>query len=190
MTDLAYLTASDALAGFASKTISPVEVLDAIIARAEAVEPTVNALCWTRYDEARTEAKAAEQRWMDGTARPLEGIVTAQADRITRLESPFHTPVRPSSAPQGEAPQPAAMPVPEGEMFSKGVSGGRRAGRQEARKMWTPPGGQGTNLKYPPSVAGAPFIFNSALPVGGWYRCIQRRRGPSHPERRRRKSRR
>jgi Asp-tRNA(Asn)/Glu-tRNA(Gln) amidotransferase A subunit family amidase len=59
MTDLAYLTASDALAGFAAKTFSPVEVLDALIARADAVEPTVNALCWTRYDEARAEAKSA-----------------------------------------------------------------------------------------------------------------------------------
>ena len=36
MTDLAYLTASDALAGFAAKTFSPVEVLDALIARADA----------------------------------------------------------------------------------------------------------------------------------------------------------
>ena len=63
MTDLAYITASDALAGFAAKTLSPVEVLDALIARAEAVEPTINAFCWTRYDEARAEAKLAEQRW-------------------------------------------------------------------------------------------------------------------------------
>ena len=124
--------------------------------------------------------------------KQLEGIVTAQADRITRLESPFHTPVRPSSAaaPQGDPPQPAAMPVPEGEMFSKGVSGGRRAGGQEARRMWTPSGGQGTNLEYPPSVAGAPFIFNSALPVQGVVPVHPKEAGPSHPERRRRKSRR
>jgi Asp-tRNA(Asn)/Glu-tRNA(Gln) amidotransferase A subunit family amidase len=89
MTDLAYITASDALAGFAAKTLSPVEVLDALIARAEAVEPTVNALCWTRYDEARAEAKAAEQRWMDGTARPLEGIVTAIKDEMPVAGQPW-----------------------------------------------------------------------------------------------------
>ena len=40
MTDLAYLTASEALAGFAARTLSPVEVLDALIARAESVEKT------------------------------------------------------------------------------------------------------------------------------------------------------
>ncbi|MEI6689707.1 MAG: amidase [Thermoleophilia bacterium] len=89
MTDLAYLTASDALAGFAAKTFSPVEVLDALIARAEVVEPTVNALCWTRYDEARAEAKAAEQRWLDGTARPLEGIVTAIKDEMPVAGQPW-----------------------------------------------------------------------------------------------------
>ncbi len=89
MTDLAYLTASDALAGFTAKTLSPVEVLDALIARAEAVEPTVNAFCWTRYDEAREEAKAAEQRWMDGTARPLEGIITAIKDEMPVAGQPW-----------------------------------------------------------------------------------------------------
>ena len=113
----------------------------------------------------------------------LEGTIKEQADHIARLESPFHTPVRPSSAaaPQGEAPQPAAMPVPEGGMFSKGVGGGRRAGRQEARRMWTPPGGQGTNLVFPPGVAGAPFIFNSALPVRGVVPVHPKEAGPESP---------
>ena len=89
MTDLAYITASDALAGFAAKTLSPVEVLDALIARAEIVEPTINAFCWTRYDEARVEAKVAEQRWQDGTARPLEGIVTAIKDEVPIAGQPW-----------------------------------------------------------------------------------------------------
>ena len=89
MTDLAYITASDALAGFAAKTLSPVEVLDALIARAEAVEPAINAFCWTRYDEARAEAKLAEQRWHDGTARPLEGIVTAIKDEVPIAGQPW-----------------------------------------------------------------------------------------------------
>ncbi len=44
----------------APASLSPVELLDAVIARAEAVEPTVNALCHARYDEAREEARAAE----------------------------------------------------------------------------------------------------------------------------------
>ena len=47
--------------------------------------------------------------------------------------------------------------------------------------MWTPPGGQGTNLKYPPSVAGAPFIFPSALPVGGVVPVPPKEAGPESP---------
>ncbi|MGI9117573.1 MAG: amidase [Gaiellales bacterium] len=89
MTDLAYLTASDALAGYAAGTFSPVEVLDALIVRADAVEPTLNAFCFTRYDEAREEARAAEQRWRDGTARPLEGIVTSIKDEMAVAGQPL-----------------------------------------------------------------------------------------------------
>ena len=131
-----------------------------------------------KYFESFAGKVAAEYK-----VQQLEGTVTELTDRIKALESPFHTPVRPSSAaaPQGEAPQPAAMPVPEGEMFSKGVSGGRRAGRQEARRMWIPPGGQGTNLVFPPGVAGAPFIFNSALPVRGVVPVHPKEAGPESP---------
>ena len=51
-----------------------------MIARAEAVEPTVNALCHERYDAAREEARAAEARYAgrgDGEPRALEGIPLA-----------------------------------------------------------------------------------------------------------------
>jgi len=89
MTELAYITASDALAGFAAKTFSPVEVLDALQARAEIVEPTINAFCWTRWDEARAEARAAELRWSKGEARPLEGIITAIKDETAVAGQPW-----------------------------------------------------------------------------------------------------
>ncbi|WP_254601135.1 amidase family protein, partial [Caulobacter sp. S45] len=46
-----------ALAGaIRDKTVSPVEALDAAIARAEAVNPAINALAHRRYGPARTEA--------------------------------------------------------------------------------------------------------------------------------------
>ena len=47
--------------------------------------------------------------------------------------------------------------------------------------MWIPQGGQGTNLEYPPSVAGAPFIFNSALPVNGVVPVPPKEAGPESP---------
>jgi amidase len=79
MTDLHYLSATEALARFRSRDLSPVELLFAVIARAEAVEPTVNAICHTFYDEALEAARDAEARY-GGTGsppRPLEGLPVA-----------------------------------------------------------------------------------------------------------------
>ena len=47
-----------------------------MIARAEEVEPTVNALCHTFFDEALEQAREAEARYMGKgeQPRPLEGI--------------------------------------------------------------------------------------------------------------------
>jgi len=52
-----------------SKQISPVELLEACIARIEAVNPYVNAVTATCFERARGEAKAAERAVLDG--RPL-----------------------------------------------------------------------------------------------------------------------
>lgn len=89
MTDLAYLTAAEALARFATRELSPVELMDAVIARAEATEPTVNAFCFTRYEAARAEAAAAEARWAKGEARPLEGIPLAIKDEMPVAGQPW-----------------------------------------------------------------------------------------------------
>ena len=62
MTDLHYLSATEALERFRARELSPVELLDAVIARAEEVEPTVNALCHRFDDEAREQARTAEAR--------------------------------------------------------------------------------------------------------------------------------
>ena len=47
--DLLYLTATEALARFADKSLSPVELLEAQIARAEAHADTINAFAYTHY---------------------------------------------------------------------------------------------------------------------------------------------
>ncbi|MGN6679737.1 MAG: hypothetical protein ACTHKL_18390 [Streptosporangiaceae bacterium] len=69
MTDLHYLSAVDALAKFRNKELSPVELLEAVIARAEVVEPAINAFAESRFDEALKAAKAAEARYASGGAR-------------------------------------------------------------------------------------------------------------------------
>lgn len=75
--DLAYLGAVEALAAFSARALSPVELLEALIERAAAVEPEVNAFAETLFDEARAEARRAERRWAAGMARPLEGLPVA-----------------------------------------------------------------------------------------------------------------
>jgi Asp-tRNA(Asn)/Glu-tRNA(Gln) amidotransferase A subunit family amidase len=77
MTDLHYLSATEALARFRARELSPAELLEAVIARAEEVEPVVNALCHTFYDQARAAAREAERRYASGDARPLEGLPVA-----------------------------------------------------------------------------------------------------------------
>lgn len=64
--DLLYLTATEALAKFADKSLSPVELLSAQIARAEATKESINAFTYTHFDEAMAAAKASEARWAKG----------------------------------------------------------------------------------------------------------------------------
>lgn len=80
--DLCYMSASEALSRFRNRSLSPVELLQALIARAEEVELKVNALPMTLYDKALDAAKKAEQRYMktDGRPRALEGIPLAVKD--------------------------------------------------------------------------------------------------------------
>lgn len=81
MDDLNYMTATDALDGFAKKTLSPVELLDAQIDKAEATRDTVNAFTYTHFDEAREAARASEARWVKGEpVGCLDGLPVAIKD--------------------------------------------------------------------------------------------------------------
>lgn len=82
--DLCYLSTAQALACFRNKTLSPVELLEALIARSHTVEPTIKAFSDTYFDEAKTQAKQAEQAYVKNpsAARALEGIPTAIKDEV------------------------------------------------------------------------------------------------------------
>lgn len=84
MSDLHYLPATEALALFRAGALSPVELMEAVIARAEEVDGAVNALCHTFFDRALEQAKAAEQVYASdpGSARPLEGLPVALKDEV------------------------------------------------------------------------------------------------------------
>ena len=73
--DLCYLSATEAIERFRAKTLSPVELMSAVIARSEAVNPKVNAYTYTFYERALEQARAAEQAYASGAeTRPLEGV--------------------------------------------------------------------------------------------------------------------
>ncbi len=77
--DLCYLSAADALARFRNRSLSPVDLLAALIERTDSVEPKVNGLAYHYFDEAMDKAKKAEARYMktDGRLRRLEGLPLA-----------------------------------------------------------------------------------------------------------------
>ena len=80
--ELCYLSAVEALRSFRDKKLSPVELMRAVIERAEAVEPTINAFTYTYFDEAMAQAKAAEAKYAkgDGQLGALEGLPVAVKD--------------------------------------------------------------------------------------------------------------
>ncbi|MCW2636910.1 MAG: Amidase [Blastococcus sp.] len=79
--ELAYAAAGDIAARIRRRDISPVEVMDAVLARIEERNPSLNALVFTAFDEARDQARAAEKGLMSGAELgPLHGVPTATKD--------------------------------------------------------------------------------------------------------------
>ena len=78
--ELIYMPASLLLELFRQRQLSPVEVLEAQIARYEAVGELVNCVTYTHFDTAMEQAKESERRYANGTARPLEGITIGVKD--------------------------------------------------------------------------------------------------------------
>ncbi|MEV6346461.1 amidase [Actinoplanes sp. NPDC051851] len=76
MSGVEYLSATAVLRAFRERTLSPVEVYDAVVARADAVEPTVNALLERDHEDYRAAAITAGERYAGrGDApRALEGL--------------------------------------------------------------------------------------------------------------------
>ena len=73
--DLIYLPAHEALRRFKARELSPVELMEATIRRAEALKSSVNALTFTHFDEAMDKARKAEAKYARGArTRALEGL--------------------------------------------------------------------------------------------------------------------
>jgi aspartyl-tRNA(Asn)/glutamyl-tRNA(Gln) amidotransferase subunit A len=106
--DLCYTPAVELARLIRAKAISPVEVMDAVLARAEALNPKLNAICTWTADMARSRARVAEQAVMRGeklgrlhgvpvTIKDLaftKGVRTMagswiHAERVPEVDAPF-----------------------------------------------------------------------------------------------------
>lgn len=123
MTELADLSATEALGAFRARELSPVELMAAVIERAEAVEPAIGAFSDTRYAQATEAAAAAEVRYggRGEAARPLEGIPIALKEEHALAGEPL----RLGSLLTGEAPEPATHPVVERVIAAGAIAHGR-----------------------------------------------------------------
>ena len=74
--NLCYMSATEAIKEFRALSLSPVELLDAIIDRAEAISDSINPFADCYFDEARVRAKNAENLYLkkNTNVKPLEGI--------------------------------------------------------------------------------------------------------------------
>jgi amidase len=79
--ELAYMTATDMAARIRRRQLSPVEVVDAVIDRIEARNPSLNAFIFKGYEDARQRAEQAEHAVVSGEELgPLHGVPTAMKD--------------------------------------------------------------------------------------------------------------
>ncbi|MDK1473730.1 amidase [Streptomyces sp. 549] len=89
MTDLTSMTATELVAGYAAGDFSPVEVTGAVLARAEAVQPRVNAFVRIDAEPALRQARASEERWRAGEPAGLvDGVPVTVKDILLQRGGP------------------------------------------------------------------------------------------------------
>ena len=83
MTDLAFTPAAVLARLIASRVLSPVELVDGVLARIERAQPTLNPFITVTAESARAEARAAEAVLMRGdTLGPLCGVPFSVKDLV------------------------------------------------------------------------------------------------------------
>lgn len=154
MTSLADLSAVDLVARYRDRSLSPVEVTEAVLQRIEAWEPQLQALWALDAAAARAAAAASAARWAEGRpAGPVDGVpVTIKENIATRgVPVPVGTAATPLVPAAEDAPPAARLreagavilaksTMPDFGMLSSGLSSFHKL----ARNPWdlsTNPGG-------------------------------------------------
>jgi Asp-tRNA(Asn)/Glu-tRNA(Gln) amidotransferase A subunit family amidase len=108
MTDLHWLSATEQAALIRRKKVSPVEIVDALLARIDTLNPRLNAFVLINADQARREAKAAERTLgkRGATPGPLHGVPFGVKDLVVTkgVRTTFGTPLYRDNVPTEDAP--------------------------------------------------------------------------------------
>src|SRR5829696_8177627 len=111
--DLCWTPATDLAALIRRKKVSPVEVVDAVLARIEIMNPRLNAYVTVLGDQARSQAKAAERAVTrkSATLGPLHGVPFSVKDLVITkgVRTTFGTPLFRDNGPDEDAPIVARM---------------------------------------------------------------------------------
>ncbi|MBU2092238.1 MAG: amidase, partial [Alphaproteobacteria bacterium] len=82
-TDLAWMSATDLVTAYRARTLSPVEATQAVLERAERLNPTLNAFCLIDPESALASARLSEARWAKGQPIGLvDGVPVSVKDII------------------------------------------------------------------------------------------------------------
>ncbi|MDW8060106.1 MAG: amidase [Thermomicrobium sp.] len=78
--ELCFLSATELLAEYRRRALSPVEVVDAVLERIERLDPLLRAFVTVTADDARRQAIDAEYAYAHGEQRPLLGVPVSIKD--------------------------------------------------------------------------------------------------------------
>jgi aspartyl-tRNA(Asn)/glutamyl-tRNA(Gln) amidotransferase subunit A len=105
-TDVCDLTAQELLAAYRARALSPVEVVDALLARIDALDPALGAFTALCAERARREASAHERAYMSGRpAGPLAGAPIGVKDLFDTegVRTAYGSPMFASNTPTADA---------------------------------------------------------------------------------------
>ncbi len=185
MTQLHALGAAELSAAYAAKTLSPVEVTQAVIAQIERREPELCALYAYEPDAALAQARASEARWQRGEPlSPIDGVPGTLKENIATQGCPVPAGTAATVlTPAAEDAPPAARwreaglvllaktTMPDYGMLSSGLSSFHKL----ARNPWDPrmnPGGSSAGAAaaaaagYGPLHVGTDIGGSIRLPAG------------------------
>ena len=152
--ELADLTATQLVAAYGARTLSPVEVLAAVHRRTDRLEPTLHALWAASPEEAWAAAARSEQRWSRGEpAGALDGVpITLKENLATRgtgvpvgTAATVLVPAPEDSPPAARVREAGAVllaktTMPDYGMLSSGLSSFHALARNPWDPAWNPGG--------------------------------------------------